>query len=458
MKKAFCMILVLLTISLTAFATEVPETATDTSLTGVMTEGLEQPPITAQSAIVAELNSGVTLYDKSSREARPMASLTKIMTVLLCLESGIDLQTEVTASESALNFDNSEGSNADIKVGEIMTFENLLYCIMVKSANEACNVAAEEVSGSVSAFVARMNEKARELGCLNTNFTNTHGLHEEGHYSSAYDMFLITKEALKYPFFMQLANTTSKAIPPTNMTNKERSLLTTNYLISKTSQDGYTYHLAQGIKTGHHSKAGYCLVSAAESDGLYIVTVVMGATKTDDGVMHSFTDTKALMEWSFKTYEFRQILKTTELITAVRVGMGEDHDTVNAVPKTSVTALIPKALDTKNITRNVTITDEGEIIAPITKGQQLGELTLAYRSYKFAIVPLISDTSVKRSEQEHLVQEAKDFMSQPIVWYVIFGVAALIALYVIIMIIIGISRRKNRQRGNYRGQKKRRKR
>ncbi|GHV33275.1 D-alanyl-D-alanine carboxypeptidase DacF [Clostridia bacterium] len=457
MKRALCLIAALMMVNTAALAAELPDVATDTSVTGVMAEGLGQPLITAQSALVAELNSDVTLYDKNSREARPMASLTKIMTILLCLESGLDLQTEVTASESALDFDNSEGSNADIKVGEVMTFENLLYCIMVKSANEACNVAAEAVAGTVDAFVRRMNDRARELKCLNTNFINTHGLHEEGHYSTAYDMFLITREALKYLFFMQLANTTSKAIPPTNMTNKERSLLTTNYLISKTSQDGYTYHLAQGIKTGHHSKAGYCLVSAAESDGLYIVTVVMGAVKSDDGVMHSFTDTKALMEWSFKTYEFRQILKTTELITAVRVGMGEDRDTVNAVPKTSASALVPKILDTKNITRNFTITDEGDIVAPVAKGQQLGELTLTYRNYTFATVPLISDTSVKRSEQEHLIDEANKFISQPIVKYIVIGVAGLIALYVLVMIIVGIGRRKNRERGNYRGRKKRRK-
>ncbi|GHV05480.1 hypothetical protein FACS1894217_02440 [Clostridia bacterium] len=472
MKRSLCIVLVLLILlPLTAYGADVspsvsatpsespPPVATDSSITGIMSEGLNPPPILAKSAIVVELNSDVTLYDLDSHTARPMASLTKIMTALLCLESSLDLQGEVTAQASAFAGLSPDGSTANIKTGETMTFESLLYCIMVASANEACNIAAEHVAGSVPAFVEMMNAKAKELGCLNTNFTNPHGLHEDGHYSSAYDMYLMIKEAMKYPFFMQLANTLSKAIPPTNMTPTERSLLTTNYLISKATQDGYLYDLALGIKTGHHSNAGYCLASSAKNEGkkMYIVTVVLGSEKTADGITHSFTDTKALMEWSFNAYEFRTILTTKEIITSTKVQMGKELDSVNLNPKNAVTVLVPSILETKNIQRHWTLQADGNIVAPVKKSEQLGELTLAYRNYTFATVPLISDAAVELDEAQHLAQEADQLLHRKELWYVIFAIAGAIILWLIIMIILGLSRRKKReQRGNYKGRKKRR--
>ncbi|MCL2085166.1 MAG: D-alanyl-D-alanine carboxypeptidase [Oscillospiraceae bacterium] len=428
--------------------------------TAIIPDRLSPPSLTAKSAIVVELNSGMVLYGKNEDEPRPMASLTKIMTTLLALEYG-NLGDEVTASASALSeLERFEdwGSNTGMAEGETMTLRDLLYCIMVASANEACNVVAEKVSGSVQAFVGLMNRRAAQLGCTGASFTNTHGLHEDNHYASARDIYLITLEAMKHPEFMEMANTASKSIPPTNKSG-ERALYTTNHLISKRTYTKYDYHLAEGIKTGHHSKAGYCLTSSAQSEGLRLMTVVMGCEYIDDTFM-SFVETRELIEWSFESYAFKRILNASDptAMLAVPIQMGDGFDAVNVKPSTSFTALIPKILDVETITRKTEIFDEGEIQAPISKGQILGEMTLAYRGHEFGVVPLITDFEVKRNESEYIRDIAKDFLARPELWYAIYGAAGLIVLYIIIVIVYNLYRRRNRIPGNYRGKKRRRRR
>jgi len=191
---------------------------------------VDLPPIelTARAALLIDTDTEEILYSRNHMDKAYPASLTKIMTTLLALEyadtiaEGLDL--EITASETAVGNMEPGGSTSNIKPGEIMTLRDLLYCTMVVSANEACNVIAETVDGNIEAFVQRMNERAQTLGCRGTHFTNTHGLHDDDHYTTAYDSYLITKEALTHPVFMDISNTA--AIHPAHQYDVHRAGIT----------------------------------------------------------------------------------------------------------------------------------------------------------------------------------------------------------------------------------------
>lgn len=189
---------------------------------------LEVPDIQAKAALLADVNTDAVAYAKNIHEKNYPASLTKVMTALLILEkvSGNEtlLNQEVTASESAFSdtYYHADGSSAGIKAGEIMTVKQLLQCMLIVSANEACNILAEWDAGSIAAFVDAMNAKAKALGCENTHFVNPSGLHDPDHYTSAWDLYLITKAAMQYPEFMEICDSAKAVIPATNLSKSER--------------------------------------------------------------------------------------------------------------------------------------------------------------------------------------------------------------------------------------------
>lgn len=271
---------------------------------------LEDPDIHAKAAILVDGETGTVLYDKNMHEELPMASITKVMSALLVLEAvdrgQLRMDQNVTATESSMKGMVEDGSTADIKVGETLTVEQLLYCMLVISANETCNILGEAVSGSVDAFVEKMNQRAQELGCQNTHFANTTGLTQSGHYSSAWDIYLITREAMKHDDFMTIVNTKAYTVPATNMTEKERELHSTNALISNWRMTGYLYSGAQGIKTGTTDAAGHCLVSSAIRGSRTLISVVLGCeeVKTEKGGtrVESFTETARLFDWGFDNF------------------------------------------------------------------------------------------------------------------------------------------------------------
>ena len=184
----------------------------------------EDPNILAKAALLVDYNTGDIAYGKNEHEELYPASLTKIMTALLTLEAieagQLTMDQQLTATATAFEGLAADGSNAGIKVGEILTVEQLLYCMLVVSANEACNILAETVSGSVDAFVAEMNAKAQALGCANTHFMNPNGLHDPQHYTSAWDMYLITRAAMQYEDFMVICDTANVKIPATKMSGE----------------------------------------------------------------------------------------------------------------------------------------------------------------------------------------------------------------------------------------------
>ena len=211
----------------------------------------------AKAAILYDLKGARIIYESNKSERLFPASLTKIMTALLVLEKG-NLKDVVTVSENSLADITYLHSKLGLKAGEEISVESLLTALLVASANDAANVLGEYISGDIRSFVELMNQRASELGMMNTHFVNPHGFHDSEHFSSAYDILLVTKEALKHEKFREIVNIKTIRIPATNI-SEEKLISTTNHLISRYRNTFHQYKYATGIKTGSTDEAGNCL-------------------------------------------------------------------------------------------------------------------------------------------------------------------------------------------------------
>ena len=236
------------------------------SLLSVPASAFEEIDVDARAALLVEKETGEILYEKNAHEKNYPASITKLTVALLVFEAidagQLSLDQPITARESAFEGLSIYGSTAGIKVGEVLTVEQLLQCMLIVSANEACNILAEAVcgEGNISQFVQRMNERAAALGCENTHYINTSGLHDPDHYTTAWDIYLITRALMPYEKFMEICNSKSAEIAETDH-NQRHVLHSTNRLISNWRELGYLYRDAQGIKTG----SNYVVAHPAES-------------------------------------------------------------------------------------------------------------------------------------------------------------------------------------------------
>lgn len=244
-------------------------------------QSVENIQVSAKNAVLIEESTGRILFEKQAHEKKPVASITKLMTAIVAIEQG-QLDDVVPASDRALQV---EGSSIYLQKNEKMVLEDLLYGLMLRSGNDAAVAIAEHVGGSVEGFVLLMNEKARYLGMTNTHFANPHGLDEDGHYSSAYDIAILMKYAMENETFQKISGT--KDYQSENRTYKwknKNKLLTSLYPFSTAGKTGFT------------SKAGRTLVTTAEKDTLSLITVTLDAP--DD-----WNDHTALFEWGFDEYE-----------------------------------------------------------------------------------------------------------------------------------------------------------
>ena len=408
--------------------------------------------VEAKAALLIDPDTEELLYARNIHERLYPASLTKIMTCLLVLESldrgEIARDTVLTASDVAVNSIPPDGSTAGIKAGEELTVESLLYCIMLSSANEGCNILAEAVSGSIDGFVEQMNQKAAALGCTDTHFVNTNGLPDSNHYTTAWDLYLITKEARTHPDFMPLVGTIFYEVPATNLSDP-RKLYTTNYLISSYRTSGYIYKGAEGIKTGSTSAAGYCLVASASRSGRSLLSVVLGAERItlEDGTIltQSFSETIKLYDWGFDSFSRQVILRADELVGEVPVTLSQEQNTVKVHPAQEIERLLPKDIDlTRDISRIITLSEES-VEAPVTKGQVLGQITLSSGDTVYAQVDLLADEDVSASRLLVFRRDLLAFLHRPALWICVGSAAAAVALLLGLRAFLRARRRRYRK-------------
>lgn len=270
-----------------------------------------QMQIYSESAILMEQTTGKILYEKDIHARKYPASTTKILTGIIALEK-CSLDEKAIASETAINVIKSGYSTANIQVGEIFTIGELLEVMLIHSANEAANVIAEHISGSIQNFSNVMNVKAKEIGCLDSNFVNPNGMHDENHYSTAYDLAVITRYCMKNEKFREIVTKMECSLPQTELWKEPRIYKNTNSLLI--SNNRYYYPYCVGGKTGFTTPAKNCLTSSSNKDGFETISVVLHAEATEDGLSARYTDTIKLFEYGYNNYNINDILEEYDLI------------------------------------------------------------------------------------------------------------------------------------------------
>lgn len=348
---------------------------------------------------IESLDTGTVLFEKNSTQKTAPASLTKIVTAALVLENCSDLDEVITVKEQSIRaLDGTGSSLAGIKPDEQITIRNLLYCLMVSSANEASMILADHVAGSVENFVGMMNALAVELGCTNTHFANPHGLDNEEHYSCAADIARLAKYAMQFPLFNEITSTTEYTLPETNK-NPERKIRTTNFMMLKGYKEYYLEE-ARGIKTGSTSNAGKCVVTTATKNGYSYIAVAMKAPFYDydkDGYDENFAfmDTKAMLKWTFENIKLKTVAEPSQIITVTDVKYASKVDHVRLVPAEEYFALVPSGVDAASVlVEPIEGTMPESLEAPVKKGQEICEAVVSYAGEEIVRIKLVAAEDV----------------------------------------------------------------
>lgn len=397
--------------------------------------------IKAKAAALVDLDAGALLIGQNIDELVYPASLTKIMTCMIALERG-NLDDILTVTQTSLQDLVIGGSTAGLKAGEQLTLRELLYCVMISSANEACNVVAEYISGSVAGFVALMNDYAAKLGMSSTHFVNTHGLHEEAHYTTVRDLIILARWAWEHEQFREFASVTVHTVPATNL-SEERELHTTNFLISGLTVGRYYYDKAVGVKTGYTSKAGGCLISTAQDGDTHFMSILCGCdiiTNEDESTTDErFTETKRLFEYGFSHYSYVQVLSDTTMVGMPEVLYAEGRGNVVVRSKENISVLLPDDCELSEIEMQVSYLSDQPLEAPLEAGQVVGTVTAIYRGTAIASCDLVTLTSVERSTPKFVAEKtggAVGTFFERLMRYWYLTVPALLFLLVALLLLL----------------------
>ena len=353
--------------------------------------------IHSEAAILIDSQSGKVLYGKNEKEKKYPASTTKILTAIIALEK-LNLTDKLTASYEAVMSIPSGYSNAAIQPGETLTFEELLDLFLIHSANEVGYILAENISGSVEEFANLMNQKALEIGCTNTHFTNPSGIHDENHYSTAYDMALIAKYCMQNEKFRNVVSKTSCRIAATDK-YEERYFVNTNDLIRESSK--YYYQYTIGIKTGYTSQAKNCLISASSKDGLELITVILGAQTLENGDSARYVDTINLFEYGYSNYKIQTIVNKNSVVQEIVIpNATKDTENLQLLLKDSINSITPIDFDLNNLNYEVKLNDN--LLAPISQGSVIGTITYDIDGITYTI-DLLAGNNVEKSNLPILI-------------------------------------------------------
>lgn len=343
----------------------------------VKTEAASRLETDAKSCILVEASTGNVLYEDNPDEQLPIASVTKIMTMLIIMEQieagNLNFDTMIPVSENAMSYG---GSTMFLEAGEQLTVHDMLKGIAVASANDGCVAMAEYIAGSESAFVDMMNKRAAELGMENTHFMNTNGLDEDNHYSSARDVSLMSRELMKHEKITEYTS-----IWTDSLRDGKFELANTNKLIR-------FYEGANGLKTGSTSKALCCLSAAAKRNDMQLIAVVLGAPTS----AKRFASARVLLDYGFANYGVNRLVKYGDEISEENVAKGE-KDTFKAIAGGDITELIKKS-ENNECEKQIEI--DRDITAPIHEGDRVGTLRFIRGTDEVGSVPIVSAETVKK--------------------------------------------------------------
>lgn len=404
---------------------------------------MEDPTLTppdikyAQSALLMDTSSGRVLYSKNIDDRVFPASTTKIMTGILALEMG-NMSDTVTANYDALKSITLEDSHMGILIGEELTMDQLVKGMLIYSANDAANVIAIQLAGSIDAFVEIMNKKAQELGMTGTHFVNPCGSHDDNHYTTARDLAILSKYAMQNEQFREIVKMPIYKIPATNKYASERILVNTNLFLGTSRSTYYYYPPAIGIKTGHTSQAGYCLVSAASYSNTELLAIVMNCANVDTKEQaYSYIDSKTLFDFGFDHYQSQVLASTGDIVYDSKVYEAKNDIRVALTVENDVSALIPNTEGSlEEITPNVNIPEQ--IDAPVHKGDTIGTVTYSYKGIEVGSANLIATNDVERNHLLHVFHLIIGVITSPFFFVPI--------IILILIILFARQRKKKRER------------
>ena len=336
-----------------------------------------------ESIYLFDADTGEALVEQNPDLPRCVASLTKMMTALLLLESGKDLNGEVTVptdlTQEFKDIQNANGSTINLRIGETVRRIDLLYGLLVASANDAASVIASDVSdGDLTAFVARMNQRAKELGCTSTSFTCVHGLYDYGNVSSAHDLALIAKACAENETYMQVANTLSYTLPATNLHQNERTITSTNLMLNP--EYPYYRDYIRGMKTGFTTLAGRCYVTFAQKDGHTYGLVVLGSD-----LDNIYREASEILDWAFASFSDRELVDTETPLTTAPLKKCRSYEEVElyaAAPVSGYGHADDKVTFTYDLQENISAT--------VKDGAVLGTATVYLDGYEVGTVDLVT--------------------------------------------------------------------
>ena len=359
--------------------------------------GVSDPPqISAGAAILLDNSSEKIIYSKNESEKMYPASTTKILTAILTIEN-CNLDDVVTVPYEAVYSIPSGYSVAALQPGEQLTVNQLLQVMMVHSANDAANVLAYHISGSIDSFANLMNKKVTELGLTNTHFTNPSGMHNENHYTTAYDLAIIMKYCMKNTTFRNLSSLKYCTIPATNKYD-ERVFNTTNELLiydNREVSSNYYYKYAIAGKTGYTTQAKNCLVSVSNKDDLELICVILSVGLYPNNISAKFVDTKTLFNYGYNNYTIRKLREKNAIATQIEIGNGtKETRNLDLLISDDITALIPQDDLETEFSPEIQIVDN--LLAPIAQGQVVGKIVYNIDGIEYSS-DLITSHSVEKS-------------------------------------------------------------
>ena len=351
----------------------------------------------SEAALLIDSKTDKVLYSKNSDERKYPASTTKIITAILTIEN-CNLDDIVTVDYDSIMQVPSGYTVAALQVGEQLTVKQLLQVMLIHSANDAANVLAKFVGGSIENFATMMNSKLTEIGCTNSHFTNPSGKHDDDHYTTAIDLAKMMKYCMKNETFRELMASKNCIIPETNK-YEERVFINSNDLLIKDTREidsNYYYPYAIAGKTGYTAEAKNCLVSVSVKDDLELICVVLGALRTEDGLSARIIDTKNLFEYGYNNYTLRKICDINSIAKSVEISNAtRDTKDLDLLTTNEIIALINQKDLEKEIEPEIVLNNNLEV--PITKGDTLGKLTYTIEGIEYT-TDLVAAHDVKKDD------------------------------------------------------------
>ena len=380
-----------------------------------------------------DMNTGRVMYEKNADEKVYPASTVKIMTAILAIEN-CSLEEKIEASSTAIDSVPSGVTVMDIMPGEALTVRQLLYGAMLSSAADATNVLAEAVSGNIGDFVRLMNDKATELGMNNTNFSNTHGEHDDRMYTTVRDMAALARYAMSNPDFREIVNTDQYTIQPTDKYKEVRNLVNSNYMVSRVQRADYYYSNAIGVKSGYTTEAHSCLVEVAKSRDMELLALTFGS-ETVDGKAQGYIDCRKFFDTAFEYYRSKVVVSQGTLVGQVPIKNAKRASQVLLEAQKNLYYIYPVGEEPGTPTYEIRVVEY--IQAPISKGDIIGECEYFYDGVSAGIIDLVADKDYSFDAIAYVGDGIKSVVTSPI----FIGIVIII---VVAAVYIKIKRRKRR--------------